>query len=266
MRQHQWHPPTPPSATHASLHVVSLEIASKKEIHTNAQRTHIADDLFILWCWHVAAVISHFTFGSSHNLNQKRRAVNHVLMYNNDMLFRYFHFWILDKQKIENETKVQTQRDSTIEVLEEQLNLCAAKVHSQCDRANKIATTLQFFSRSFLLWAGEKRRSHSFGMRKTIVWNVEWHRKFIQVRLADDGGCDESRDCGYIYQETRINFIRDRKKFIAKWQMVVLERRVDTYWRTDSHRTVGGNPKRFTFDACGEQKQCLAFTHLLRCV
>lgn len=34
----------------------------------------------------------------------------------------------LDKQKIENETKKQTQRDSTIEVLEEQLQLWTAKV------------------------------------------------------------------------------------------------------------------------------------------
>lgn len=33
-----------------------------------------------------------------------------------------------DKQRIENETKVQTQRDSTIDVLEEQLHLCSAKV------------------------------------------------------------------------------------------------------------------------------------------
>lgn len=37
-------------------------------------------------------------------------------------------FVLLDKQKIENETKKQMQRDSTIEVLEEQLQLWTAKV------------------------------------------------------------------------------------------------------------------------------------------
>lgn len=40
--------------------------------------------------------------------------------------FVFIHF--TDKQKIENETKKQMQRDSTIEVLEEQLKLWTAKV------------------------------------------------------------------------------------------------------------------------------------------
>lgn len=40
----------------------------------------------------------------------------------------FFSLRDLDKQKIENETKKQTQRDSTIEVLEEQLQLWTAKV------------------------------------------------------------------------------------------------------------------------------------------
>lgn len=41
--------------------------------------------------------------------------------------FVFIHF--TDKQKIENETKKQMQRDSTIEVLEEQLKLWTAKVN-----------------------------------------------------------------------------------------------------------------------------------------
>lgn len=40
----------------------------------------------------------------------------------------YFHLTTKDKQKIENEAKKQTQRESTIEVLEENLRICTAKV------------------------------------------------------------------------------------------------------------------------------------------
>lgn len=40
----------------------------------------------------------------------------------------YYSVLFVDKQKIENETKVQTQKESTIKVLEKQHDLCLAKV------------------------------------------------------------------------------------------------------------------------------------------
>ena len=50
----------------------------------------------------------------------------------------------LDKQKIENETKKQTQRDSTIEVLEEQLQLWTAKVSGNFDATVQRSLSLSF--------------------------------------------------------------------------------------------------------------------------
>lgn len=46
--------------------------------------------------------------------------------------FCSFYYLFIDKQKIENETKKQMQRDSTIEVLEEQLKVWTAKVECVC--------------------------------------------------------------------------------------------------------------------------------------
>lgn len=57
------------------------------------------------------------------------RSLSSLLFDFNLYAFLFFSIHFTDKQKIENETKKQMQRDSTIEVLEEQLKLWTAKVN-----------------------------------------------------------------------------------------------------------------------------------------
>lgn len=55
--------------------------------------------------------------------------INSTFFFTFSFVFLQFFYSFADKQKIENETKKQMQRDSTIEVLEEQLKLWTAKVN-----------------------------------------------------------------------------------------------------------------------------------------
>lgn len=115
-----------------------------------------------------------------------------------DICFSYF-VSVPDKQKIENETKKQTQRDSTIEVLEENLNLWSAKVSvPSVDFSHSFLFVFNFncfvsfvflllFFLLFVDWMlncvpGTKCRIDSHWNGEEAARDAEWHWNAIQVR------------------------------------------------------------------------------------
>lgn len=86
----------------------------------------------------------------------------------------------IDKQKIENETKVQTQRDSTIEVLEENLNLSLAKVRLHIIKIYFIILLIEMENRivsvikKYCYFASRFARLsfHRQKMQRPFIWNA----------------------------------------------------------------------------------------------
>lgn len=109
----------------------------------------------------------------------------------------------IDKQKIENETKKQTQRDSTIEVLEEQLQLWTAKVSKNRMRCLCIAT---LFTQSPTRWMNEWIASMIQLIRYFVYVLFFWsgrrnkHNKFTSKMKRNWKKCSMvSKNCSGLY-------------------------------------------------------------------
>lgn len=98
----------------------------------------------------------------------------------------------IDKQKIENETKKQTQRDSTIEVLEEQLQLWTAKVSENRMRCLCIAT---LFTQSPTRWMNESLQWFNLSVILCIVFFLVWQAEQAQqIYIENEKKLEEMLD------------------------------------------------------------------------